>query len=138
MSDKPAAKKAAPKKKTGANGETKKPAPAKAVTTKPATGKPATGKSTPAKKVAAKAAVNKQTPPAKAASTDNRLYVVVSSLSVSVSPQQPGTDVAAAVCGSFDEARQTAIDALVSAIEDAEHTLLRFKRASTLAELSGD
>ena len=128
MSDKPAAKKAAPKKKTAGNGAAKKPAPAKAATTKAA----------PAKKVAAKSPVNKKTPPVKATPTENGLYVVVSSLSVSVSPQQPGTEVAAAVCGSFDEARQTAIDALVSAIEDAEHTLLRFKRASTLAELSGE
>lgn len=128
MSEKPAAKKAAPKKKTAGNGAAKKPAPAKAATTKAA----------PAKKVAAKSPVNKKTPPVKATPTDNGLYVVVSSLSVSVSPQQPGTEVAAAVCGSFDEARQTAIDALVSAIEDAEHTLLRFKRASTLAELSGE
>lgn len=128
MSEKPAAKKAAPKKKTAGNGAAKKPAPAKAATTKAA----------PAKKVAAKSPVNKKTPPVKATPTDNGLYVVVSSLSVSVSLQQPGTEVAAAVCSSFDEARQTAIDALVSAIEDAEHTLLRFKRASTLAELSGE
>lgn len=128
MSEKPAAKKAAPKKKTAGNGAAKKPAPAKAATTKAA----------PAKKVATKSPVNKKTPPVKATPTDNGLYVVVSSLSVSVSPQQPGTEVAAAVCSSFDEARQTAIDALVSAIEDAEHTLLRFKRASTLAELSGE
>jgi hypothetical protein len=128
MSEKPPAKKAAPKKKSVANGAAKKSPPAKSLPTKAA----------PAKKVAAKTAVSKKTPPANAASTANGLYVVVSSLSVSVSPDQPGTEVAAAVCASFDEARQTAIDALVSAIEDAEHTLLRFKRASTLAELRGD
>jgi len=124
MSEKPPAKKAAaPKKKTAANGAAKKPTPTK---------------SPPAKKVATKAAVNKKLPPANSSPTDQGLYVVVSSLSVSVSPTQPAPEVATAVCASFDEARQTAIDALVSAIEDAEHTLLRFKRASTLAELSGE
>jgi hypothetical protein len=64
------------------------------------------------------------------------LYVLVSPPSVKVLHDRPATGSAAVACRDFDEAKRSAIEALVVAIEDAERQLSRWKRALSVEDLT--
>jgi hypothetical protein len=85
--------------------------------------KASTKKKAPAREATSTARVKSAKP-----KTADGYYVVYSELKVSISDQKPATSGARRFA-TYQQARQAALEAIVTAIEDAEAQLMELKRA---------